>query len=51
MVYKGFGYSNLNAKQQLLAWLAESSFLQPKQANLKVMNIAFDNNKRKLNYH
>jgi hypothetical protein len=27
----GFGISNLNAKQQLLAWLDESSFIQPKQ--------------------
>jgi DnaD/phage-associated family protein len=46
----GFGLSNMNAKQQLLAWLNDSSFLQPKQVILKAMNIACANNKRKLNY-
>jgi DnaD/phage-associated family protein len=46
----GFGLSNLNAKQQLLAWLDDSNFLQPKQVILKAMNIACANNKRKLNY-
>jgi DnaD/phage-associated family protein len=46
----GFGYSNLNAKQQLLSWLDDSNFLQPKQVILKAMNIACANNKRKLNY-
>jgi DnaD/phage-associated family protein len=46
----GFGYSNLNAKQQLLAWLDDSNFLQPKQIILKAMNIACANNKRKLSY-
>jgi DnaD/phage-associated family protein len=46
----GFGLSNLNAKQQLLAWLDDSNFLQPKQVILKAMNIACVNNKRKLNY-
>jgi DnaD/phage-associated family protein len=46
----GFGYSNLNAKQQLLSWLNDSNFLQPKQVILKALNIACANNKRKLNY-
>jgi DnaD/phage-associated family protein len=46
----GFGYSNLNAKQQLLSWLDDSNFLQPKQVILKAMNIACANNKRKLSY-
>jgi DnaD/phage-associated family protein len=46
----GFGYSNLNAKQQLLAWLDDSNFLQPKQVIIKAMNIACANNKRKLSY-
>ncbi|MFD2445462.1 DnaD domain-containing protein [Bacillus sp. CGMCC 1.16607] len=46
----GFGFSNLNAKEQLLAWLDDSSFLHPKQVILKAMNIACANNKRKLNY-
>jgi DnaD/phage-associated family protein len=46
----GFGLSNLNAKQQLLAWLDDSNFLQPKQVILKAMHIACANNKRKLSY-
>ncbi|MEH7253203.1 DnaD domain protein, partial [Neobacillus niacini] len=46
----GFGFSNVNAKQQLLAWLDDSSFLQPKAVILKAMNIACANNKRRLNY-
>jgi DnaD/phage-associated family protein len=46
----GFGFSNLNAKQQLLAWLDDSSFLHPKEVVLKAMNIACANNKRRLSY-
>ena len=46
----GFGFTNVNAKQQLLAWLDDSRFLQPKEMILKAMNIACANNKRKLNY-
>jgi DnaD/phage-associated family protein len=46
----GFGFSNVNAKHQLLFWLDDSSFLQPKEMILKAMNIACANNKRKLNY-
>jgi len=46
----GFGFTNVNAKQQLLAWLDDSSFLQPKDIILKAMTIACANNKRKLNY-
>ncbi|WP_232490288.1 DnaD domain protein [Neobacillus cucumis] len=46
----GFGFSNVNAKEQLLSWLDDSSFLQPKEMILKAMNIACANNKRKLNY-
>jgi DnaD/phage-associated family protein len=46
----GFGISNLNAKQQLLAWLDDSTFIQPKLVILKAMNIACANNKRKLCY-
>ncbi|PFO07486.1 DNA replication protein DnaD [Bacillus sp. AFS076308] len=48
--YNGFGFSNINAKQQLLAWLEDSSFLQPKEVILKAMNIACANNKRRLSY-
>ncbi|WP_231510854.1 DnaD domain-containing protein [Bacillus sp. UNC438CL73TsuS30] len=46
----GFGFSNVNAKEQLLSWLDDSSFMQPKEMILKAMNIACANNKRKLNY-
>jgi DnaD/phage-associated family protein len=46
----GFGFSNMNAKEQLLSWLDESSFLQPKDVVLKALAIACANNKRKLNY-
>ncbi|WP_404332099.1 DnaD domain protein [Mesobacillus maritimus] len=46
----GFGFSNMNGKQQLLAWLEDSSFLQPKVVILKAMEIACANNKRRLNY-
>lgn len=46
----GFGFTNVNAKQQLLAWLDDSSFLQPKEMILKAMNIACANNKRRLSY-
>ncbi|WP_142386597.1 DnaD domain-containing protein, partial [Bacillus sp. Marseille-P3661] len=46
----GFGYSNVSAKQQLLSWLDDSSFLQSKEMILKAMNIACATNKRRLNY-
>ncbi|WP_456237951.1 DnaD domain-containing protein [Neobacillus mesonae] len=46
----GFGFTNVNAKQQLLSWLDDSSFLQPKKVILKAMNIACATNKRRLNY-
>ncbi|PTY76170.1 DNA replication protein DnaD [Heyndrickxia sporothermodurans] len=46
----GFGFTNVNAKVQLLSWLNNSSFLQPKEMILKAMKIACANNKRKLNY-
>ncbi|WP_342351996.1 hypothetical protein [Neobacillus soli] len=35
----GFGFSNVNAKQQLLSWLDDSTFLQPKEVILKAMKI------------
>jgi len=46
----GFGLSNVNAKEQLVAWLDDSRFLQPKDVVLKALAIACSNNKRKLNY-
>ncbi|MFB7304822.1 DnaD domain-containing protein [Heyndrickxia sporothermodurans] len=46
----GFGFTNVNAKEQLLSWLDNSSFLQPKEMILKAMKITCANNKRKLNY-
>jgi DnaD/phage-associated family protein len=48
--HNGFGHSNMSGKQQLLSWLENSSFLQPKEVILKAMSIACSNNKRKLNY-
>ncbi|WP_243459402.1 DnaD domain protein [Metabacillus bambusae] len=45
-----FGFSNVNAKQQLLTWLNDSSLLQAKDLILKAMTIACANNKRELNY-
>jgi DnaD/phage-associated family protein len=46
----GFGFSNVNAKQQLLSWLDDSIFLQAKDVILSAMNIACANNKRRLSY-
>ncbi|WP_419956494.1 DnaD domain-containing protein [Neobacillus niacini] len=46
----GFGFTNVNAKEQLLAWLDDSSFLQPKAVILKALHIACANNKRRLSY-
>ncbi|MFP5115622.1 DnaD domain protein [Bacillaceae bacterium C204] len=48
--HNGFGFSNVNAKQQLLSWLNDSIFLQPKDVILKAMTIACANNKRRLSY-
>lgn len=46
----GFGFTNVNAKEQLLSWLDDSTFLQPKAVILKALNIACTNNKRRLSY-
>jgi len=46
----GFGLSNVNAKEQLLCWLDDSRFMNPKEIILKAMQIACSNNKRSLNY-
>ncbi|WHY03300.1 DnaD domain protein [Neobacillus sp. DY30] len=46
----GFGFSNVNGKEQLLSWLDDSDFLQPKEMIIKAMNIACANNKRRLSY-
>jgi DnaD/phage-associated family protein len=40
----------VNAKEQLLSWLDDSSFLHPKEMIVKAMNIACSNNKRRLSY-
>jgi DnaD/phage-associated family protein len=40
----------MNGKERLLAWLEDSSFLNPKDVVLKAMEIACANNKRRLNY-
>ena len=46
----GFGLTNMNAKHQLLSWLENSCFLNPKDVVIKAMGIACANNKRRLNY-
>ena len=46
----GFGFANIQAKAQLLAWLDDATFMNPKEVILKAMHIACVNNKRKLNY-
>jgi DnaD/phage-associated family protein len=46
----GFGFSNINAKQQLLCWLDDSPFLHPREVIVKAMTIACTNNMRRLNY-
>ncbi|MCM3570166.1 DnaD domain protein [Neobacillus mesonae] len=46
----GFDVTNVNAKQLLLSWINDSSFLQPKEVILKAMNIAFANSKRCFSY-
>jgi DNA replication protein DnaD len=39
----GFCLSNVNTKEQLLSWLDDSSFLQPKDVSIKaVWNFIFD---------
>jgi DnaD/phage-associated family protein len=40
----------MNAKQQLLFWLYDSSFLNPKDMIMKAMEIACSSNIRRLNY-
>ncbi len=46
----GFGVSNIHAKEQLLLWLDDQSFPQPKDVILKALEISCANNKRRLNY-
>ncbi|WP_050901146.1 phage replisome organizer N-terminal domain-containing protein [Lentibacillus jeotgali] len=46
----GFGLNNIQAKNQLLSWLDDSSFKQPEKIIRKAMEIACANNKRQLNY-
>lgn len=48
--HNGFGFTNVNGKEQLLSWLDNSSFLQPKEMIVRAMNIACANNKRRLSY-
>jgi len=46
----GFGLNNIQEKNQLLSWLDDSPFKQPKKIIVKAMEIACANNKRQLNY-
>lgn len=46
----GFGYNNMQAKNQLLLWLDDSKFKHPCQVILKALAIACENNVRRLKY-
>src|SRR5690625_701634 len=46
----GFGVNNINAKESLLSWLDDSSFVNPGEMVLKALEIACANGKRRLNY-
>ncbi|MGJ9460679.1 phage replisome organizer N-terminal domain-containing protein [Oceanobacillus sp. CF4.6] len=46
----GFGVNNIHAKKQLLLWLDDSSFKEPSKVILKALNIACENDARRLKY-
>src|SRR5699024_11145300 len=46
----GFGVNNIHAKKQLLLWLDDSSFKDPGKVILKALNIACENDARRLKY-
>ncbi|MUV38140.1 hypothetical protein JNUCC1_02237 [Lentibacillus sp. JNUCC-1] len=46
----GFGVNNIHAKKQLLLWLDDSSFKDPGEIILKALNIACENDARRLKY-
>lgn len=46
----GFGVNNIHAKEQLLSWLDDSSFKEPNKIILKALNIACENDARRLKY-
>lgn len=46
----GFGVNNIHAKKQLLLWLDDSSFKDPCKIILKALNIACENDARRLKY-
>lgn len=46
----GFGLNNMSGKDQLLSWLDDSKFKNPKEMILKALEIACSNNKRYLKY-
>src|SRR5699024_9613170 len=46
----GFGINNIHAKEQLLLWLDDSSFKEPSNVILKALNIACENDARRLKY-
>src|SRR5699024_1719699 len=45
----GFGVNNIHAKKQLLLWL-DASFKDPSKVILKALNIACENDARRLKY-
>jgi len=46
----GFGVNNIHAKKQLLLWLDDASFKEPREVILKALNIACENDARRLKY-
>lgn len=46
----GFGVNNIHAKKQLLLWLDDSSFKDPGEVIIKALNIACENNAKRLKY-
>lgn len=46
----GFGINNMNAKNELLSWLDNSSFKNPKEMILKALDISSKNDARRFSY-
>src|SRR5690625_1514072 len=46
----GIGINNIHSKNQLLMWLEDSSFKEPGKVILKALNIACENDARRLKY-
>src|SRR5699024_7636017 len=46
----GFGVNNIHAKKQMLVWFDDSSFKETSEVMLKELNIACENDARRLKY-